>query len=158
MYLFNKYSRMSRHQVCLDMCAQSKITQDVTNCYVIMYINWHMDINTLRSDKRNRLIWKLPLLILCPIEIIVIIYGWLIDYLLFYVPLKNVSLIWRRHHCRRRAAKFRPMLGAQGLWAGRDLNSATPAVTRDLGFSGLIRKTAPLVASYDTRGDVEDLF
>jgi hypothetical protein len=24
----------------------------------------------------------------------------LIDYLRFYVPLKNISLIWRRHHCR----------------------------------------------------------
>jgi hypothetical protein len=35
------------------------------------------------------------------------------------------------------------MLGAQGLWAGRDLYRATPAVTRDLGFSGLIRRTAP---------------
>ena len=68
---------------------------------------------------------------------------WLIDYLVFYVPLKNISLIWRRHHCRWRAAKFRPMLGAQGLWAGRDLYRATPAVTRDLGFSGLIRRTAP---------------
>jgi hypothetical protein len=30
------------------------------------------------------------------------------------------------HHCRWRAAKFRPMLGAQGLWAGRDLYRATP--------------------------------
>jgi hypothetical protein len=71
---------------------------------------------------------------------------WLIDYLQFYVPLKNVSLIWRRHHCRWRAAKFRLMLGAQGLWAGRDLYRATPAATRDLGFkiiSGLIRRTAP---------------
>jgi hypothetical protein len=67
---------------------------------------------------------------------------WLIDYLRFYVPLKNISLIWRRHHCRWRAAKFRPMLGAQGLWAGRDLYRATPAVTRDLGFSGLIQRTA----------------
>ena len=35
------------------------------------------------------------------------------------------------------------MLGAQGLWAGRDLYRATPTVTRDLGFSGLIRRTAP---------------
>jgi hypothetical protein len=31
---------------------------------------------------------------------------WLIDYLGFYVPLKNISLIWRRHHCRWRAAKI----------------------------------------------------
>jgi hypothetical protein len=68
---------------------------------------------------------------------------WLIDYLRFYVPLKKISLIWRRHHCRWRAAKFRPMLCSQGLWAGRDLFCATPAVTQDLGFSGLIRRTAP---------------
>jgi hypothetical protein len=39
------------------------------------------------------------------------------------------------------AAKFRPMLGAQGLWAGMGLYSATPAVTQSLGFSGLIRRT-----------------
>jgi hypothetical protein len=56
--------------------------------------------------------------------------------------LKNVSLIWRRPHCRWRAAKFRSILGAQGLWAGRDLYRATPAVTRGFSFSGLIR-TAP---------------
>jgi hypothetical protein len=36
------------------------------------------------------------------------------------------------------------MLGAQGLWAGRDLYCTTPAVTRDLGFFfGLFRRTAP---------------
>jgi hypothetical protein len=33
------------------------------------------------------------------------------------------------------------MLGAQGLSAGRDLYRATPTVTRDLGFSGLIQMT-----------------
>jgi hypothetical protein len=68
---------------------------------------------------------------------------WLIYYLRFYIPLKNFLLIWRRHHCRWKAAKFRPMLGAQGLLAGRDLYRATPAATRDRGYSGLIRRTAP---------------
>jgi hypothetical protein len=58
----------------------------------------------------------------------------LIDYLGFYVPFKNFSLMWRRHHYRWRAAKFRPMPGAQGLWAGRDLYRATPAVKRCLGI------------------------
>jgi hypothetical protein len=106
----------------------------------------------------------------------------LIDSLLFYVPLKNFSLKWRRHHCRWRAVKFRSMLGAQCLWAGRDLYRATPTVTRGLSFSGLIRRTAPFsrllrhtrgcggsiltrtlmgphsVASYDTQGGAEDLF
>jgi hypothetical protein len=35
------------------------------------------------------------------------------------------------------------MLGAQGLWAGRYFYRVAPAVTRGLGFSGLIRRTAP---------------
>jgi hypothetical protein len=106
----------------------------------------------------------------------------LIDYLLFYVPLKNFSLIWRRHHCRWMAAKFRFMLGAQNLWAGRDLYRSTPAVTRGLGFFGLRWSTAPFsrllrhtrgcggsvltqiltgphsVASYDKQGDAEVIF
>jgi hypothetical protein len=103
------------------------------------------------------------------------------DYLVFYVPLKNFSLIRRRHHYWWRTAKFKPMLGAQGLWAERDLYRATPAVTQawGLGFSGLIRRIALSVASlrhtrgfwgsiltqilmgphsYDTQGGAEDLF
>jgi hypothetical protein len=68
---------------------------------------------------------------------------WLIDYLRFYVPFNIFSLIWRRQHCRWRAANFRLMIGAQGLWAWRDLYRTTPAVTRELGFTGLIRRTAP---------------
>jgi hypothetical protein len=77
------------------------------------------------------------------------------DYLVFYVPLKIISLtsIWRCHHYRWRAAKFRPMLGAQGLWAGRDLYCATPAV-----FPVSSEGPSHSVASYDTQGDVENLF
>jgi hypothetical protein len=51
---------------------------------------------------------------ICSIKDSVLDIGWFIDYLRFYVLLKNISLIWRRHHCRWRAAKFRPMFGAQG--------------------------------------------
>jgi hypothetical protein len=54
------------------------------------------------------------------------------------VPLKNFSLIWRRHHFWWRDALFRCMIGAQDFWAVRDLYCVTPAATRDLGFSGLI--------------------
>jgi hypothetical protein len=74
------------------------------------------------------------------------------------------------------------MLGAQGFWAGRDLYRATLAVTRDVGFSGIIRRTAPIshllrhtrgcgwsiltqiltgplsIALYNTQGDVDGLF
>jgi hypothetical protein len=52
------------------------------------------------------------------------------------------SLIWRHQNFRWRAAKFRLMLGTQGLWAGRDLYRVTPAVKWYLGFSDLIRRTA----------------
>jgi hypothetical protein len=47
-------------------------------------------------------------------------YQGLIDYLLFYVPLKNISLTWRRHYYRWRAAKFRPYAWRSGLlsWEG----------------------------------------
>jgi hypothetical protein len=31
----------------------------------------------------------------------------------------------------------------RAFWAGRDLYRATPAVTRDLGFPGLVRRSAP---------------
>jgi hypothetical protein len=64
----------------------------------------------------------------------------LIDWLIIY-GFTSRSRIF--HHCWWRAAKFRLMLGAQGLWAGRDLYRATSAVTRDLSFSCLIRRTAP---------------
>ena len=63
--------------------------------------------------------------------------------LLFYVLVKNFSFIWRCHYCWCRTAKFRPSLGTFGLWGGRDLSCATPAVTRDLGFCGLIPRTVP---------------
>ena len=59
-------------------------------------------------------------------------FHWLnmmIIYLFIYVPLKNILLMWRRHHYRWRTAKFRHMLGIQGLWTGRDLYHATSAVT-----------------------------
>ena len=49
------------------------------------------------------------------------------------VSLEEISLILRRRHSLRRAAKFRPMLGAYGLWEGRDLHRITPVI-RGLGL------------------------
>jgi hypothetical protein len=48
------------------------------------------------------------------------------------------------HHWLVKGCKIRPMLSALGLWAGRDLYCATLAVTQDLGFSGLVQRTAPI--------------
>jgi hypothetical protein len=70
---------------------------------------------------------------------------WLIVYLWFYVPFKNFSLIWRRHHSRWRAAKFR--LDAHCRWAGMYLYRATPAMTQDLGFSSFIQRTEAVLQS-----------
>jgi hypothetical protein len=54
------------------------------------------------------------------------------------------------HHYWWQGCKFWPMLGAQGLWAGRDLYCATPTATRDLGLYGLIRKTGTHVPQWDS--------
>jgi hypothetical protein len=78
---------------------------------------------------------------------------WLIDYLLSYVSLKTFSFVLRRYHYQQRAAKFRPMFGAQGRWAGRNLYCAIPAVTHGFGFSGLIRRASPFSRLFrHTRG------
>jgi hypothetical protein len=67
-------------------------------------------------------------------------------------------IIWRRHHCRWRDAKFSPMLGAQGLCAGRVF------IVPHLLWHGTsifpVSSEGPphSVASYDTWGEVEDLF
>jgi hypothetical protein len=87
--------------------------------------------------------------------------------ILFYVQVKNISLIRRRRHCRWKDAKFKPMFGAQDLWAGR-----VPSHRKGTPFSPLLRHTRvcggsiPIrilmgpnsVAPYDTQGDAEDLF
>jgi hypothetical protein len=62
--------------------------------------------------------------------------------LLFNVPLKNISLIWRHHHDQWRAANLDLCSALGAFWSGKNLFRATPAVTRGLGFSGLIRRTA----------------
>jgi hypothetical protein len=72
----------------------------------------------------------------------------------------TLTRIWRRHQCQWRAAKVRPMLGAQGQeHAGGDLYRATPAVTHGLSFSGLIWRTTPFsrLLRY-TRDHMEGLF
>jgi hypothetical protein len=96
----------------------------------------------------------------------------LIDYLLFYVPLMTFTYIWKRQHCQWRAVKF-------SLWSALRAfeQEGIFIVTRDLGFSSLIWRTAPFScllrhtrgyggstltyilkgSSYDTQADAEDL-
>jgi hypothetical protein len=75
--------------------------------------------------------------ILCP-------FRRLIGYLRFYVPLKNILVIWRRHHCRWRLQNLGLCSAlALGPLSREGYFRATPAVTRDLVFFRLIRRTAP---------------
>ena len=62
--------------------------------------------------------------------------------LLLNVMLENISLVWRRHHRRRRVTKNWPILDTYDFWAERDLYRAKPSVTRGLSYSGVIRKTS----------------
>jgi hypothetical protein len=80
----------------------------------------------------------------------IIVVFWLIDFLRFYVPLKYFSLMWRRHHCRWRASKFRPTLGAQGLWAGSVPHLRWQGTSV---FPVLSEGPPQSVASYDTQPD-----
>jgi hypothetical protein len=112
---------------------------------ISVYFYWHVfwDFSALTDMYSDIVVYRLTFILTFQSIFDISVYiDWLIIYC-FTSRSRNFSLIWRRHHCRWRAAKFRPMLGAQGLWAGRDLYCATPAVTRDLCFSGLIQRTAP---------------
>jgi hypothetical protein len=122
--------------------------------YLIYYRNWQYVFFTFFYT----IIGKGDFFFIC-----LIVYSrtsnWLINYLLFYIQLKNFLLIYEDVTITGEGlSKFRPMLGAQGLWTGRDLYRARPAVTRDLGFTGSSEGPPHSVASYDTQGDVEDLF
>jgi hypothetical protein len=92
------------------------------------------------------------------------------------------SLIWRRHHCRWRAAKYSLCLALRTFEQGWIFIVPHLLWHEASVFSGLIRRTAPfsrllrhtrgcegyiltwiltgplLVASYDTQGNVDDLF
>jgi hypothetical protein len=46
--------------------------------------------------------------------------------------------------------KFRPMLSAQGLLAGRDLYRTIPTAIRDFSLYSLIRKTSTHVVQLDS--------
>ena len=63
-----------------------------------------------------------------------------------FCPAWDISLIWRRHRCRRRTAKLRPMSHAYSLWKGREVYRATTAVTLFVRFCGLYEGPPNLLA------------
>ena len=59
------------------------------------------------------------------------------DEIVWFVSLKNFSLIWRRSPLPLKV--FLPILGTHGLWAVRVLEHATPTVTRIIHYNGHFR-------------------
>ena len=90
--------------------------------------------------------------------------SWLIDWLIVYCLSTRSNLFYftqRRHLCWWGAAKVGPVFRANGLWAGRGLYRAKPAVTRGLGFCGLSRRIAllsPLVQQRSQAMNTKGIF
>ena len=68
------------------------------------------------------------------------IFDWLIDWLLFYVPLENVIFI------NMEGSPLPVKIGKKtcSFWAVGNLYPLSTAVSRDLGFWGLVRRVASL--------------
>jgi hypothetical protein len=67
----------------------------------------------------------------------------LIDYLLFYVPLKNFFNDMKTSPLPVKGCKILPHVRLLGPLSREGSLSCTHTVIRDLGFSGLTRRTAP---------------
>ena len=86
------------------------------------------------------------------------IYTWLIEYLLLYIPLENISLIWRRHHCWRRAANL-GLCSALRAFEQGGIFFVPHLLRHGTSIFPVSSEWAPhSVAFYDTQGDAEDLF
>jgi hypothetical protein len=84
-------------------------------------------------------------------------YEWICLFVCLFIVARAIfQLSGGCHHYRLQGCKFWPMLGAQGLWAGRDLYRATPTATRDLGLYGLIRKTGTYIPQWDSNPQRKD--
>jgi hypothetical protein len=86
-------------------------------------------------------------------------YRRLIDYLLFYIPLKNFSLALPVKSYPWRAAKFGLMLSAQTLNEQKGIFIVPHLLWHGASVFPNSSKGPPhSVAFYNTQGDVEDLF
>ena len=74
---------------------------------------------------------------------------WLIDWILFWSPLRMLHLFGDVTLAEDQVSARRV-----GLWAGRDLYRATPAITRDLWFTRSHQKDPPPVLSPLTTADL----
>jgi hypothetical protein len=77
---------------------------------------------------------------------------------LFYFPEENLTLLWRRTFAGEGQQNLSLCLALlKGLWAGKCLKQATPAVTRDLVFF-LICSHSNDCPIKSPHGDTDDLF
>jgi hypothetical protein len=79
-------------------------------------------------------------------------------FVLFIVAWAIFQLSSVCHHYWWKGCKIEAYARHSGPWADKDLYRASPAVTRDLGFTGLIRRTAPFSHLFcHTRGRRESI-
>jgi hypothetical protein len=85
------------------------------------------------------------------------VIGVLFVYLLLCVPLKNFSLVWRRHHYRWRASKYRPTLALRAFEQGGIF--IVPHLPWHGTFVFLVSFEGPpqSVGFYDTQGNVANI-
>jgi hypothetical protein len=86
---------------------------------------------------------------------------WLIDYLnylLFYVPLKSFSLIWRHHQYQWKVANLGLYLALRAFEQGGSCSVPNLLWHRAPVFLVSSKGPPHSVASHDTQADVEDLF
>ena len=62
---------------------------------------------------------------------------------------RHITFTWRRHHCRQKAGKFWPFLGAHSLWAERELYRVIPAALRASVYADSSKGPSHLVSLYD---------
>ena len=77
----------------------------------------------------------------------------LIDYLWFYVPLKNISLMWRRHHAGEGLQNLGLCSALRAFEQGGSFPCHTCCDTGAQVFPSHLKDF-----SYDTQGNIEDLF
>jgi hypothetical protein len=151
---YTKYARehASSHRWGLSACerARARVSQIMGQYWMcawvfVMLWLWDCDVRE-RSVRDICMRWHYGERAVCVSEIAILdacLFVWdRCDWLITYCFVSRPR-IFHLYEDVTITGNFRPMLGAKGLWVWRDIFHATPTMTRNLGFSGLIRRTAP---------------
>jgi hypothetical protein len=98
---------------------QNKLSHEVRHFMLVYFLKcvkviWKLWCLEIHSNHRGRFSLTEAICSVPESAKVVQMLDWLMIIFVYYDPLKKFSLIWRRHHCRWRATKYRPMFGARG--------------------------------------------